>query len=222
MGRRRSKSDSSMLVKEFNFEELADDVQLDAIEKIRQSDNYLWDNWYEFVIQSYKEDLNANGYNDVEISFSGFWSQGDGASFTAKSVDIGHFLEKWKNDYGFLKWVVDSNFSYFECIVERISHHYSHENTCKIDWEESGFVWEEADLYLSDFKIKTLEALGGEKYILEKFDQLGESIEKDRKDWCRKIYKALEDEYEYLMTNEAIIEYIEGNALTFDEFGDLI
>ena len=44
-------------------------------------------NWYSDVLDIWKDALAQIGFEDAEISFSGFWSQGDGASFTA-TVDL--------------------------------------------------------------------------------------------------------------------------------------
>lgn len=38
--------------------------------------------WYEFLLDDFKRDLKKLGFSDIEINFSGFSSQGDGASFT--------------------------------------------------------------------------------------------------------------------------------------------
>ena len=41
------------------------------------------DHWYECVIEDWKAKLKRKGFHEAEIVFSGFGSQGDGASFTA-------------------------------------------------------------------------------------------------------------------------------------------
>lgn len=45
------------------------------------------DDWYEWVTDEWKEKLEALGFRNPEIQFSGFGSQGDGASFTADAVE---------------------------------------------------------------------------------------------------------------------------------------
>jgi hypothetical protein len=51
--------------------------------------------WSEFTLDDWKETLTEMGFgydkDSVDISFSGFWSQGDGASFTCKSFDFPKF-----------------------------------------------------------------------------------------------------------------------------------
>jgi hypothetical protein len=40
--------------------------------------------WWDSVYETFKEDMNLLGYSVEDITFSGFWSQGDGASFTGR------------------------------------------------------------------------------------------------------------------------------------------
>ncbi len=40
--------------------------------------------WYESCYAYYTQKLRSLGFYDIKFEFSGFWSQGDGASFTAK------------------------------------------------------------------------------------------------------------------------------------------
>jgi hypothetical protein len=40
--------------------------------------------WEDGVTEGFKEDMEEIGISDIDISYSGFWSQGDGASFTSE------------------------------------------------------------------------------------------------------------------------------------------
>jgi len=40
------------------------------------------------------------------------------------------------------------------------------------------------------------------------------------KDLCKEIYRSLENEYEYLTSNDCIKEYLENNDYEFDEYGN--
>lgn len=40
--------------------------------------------WYEYTYEYYENKLEKLGFTNIDFEFSGFWSQGDGASFTAK------------------------------------------------------------------------------------------------------------------------------------------
>lgn len=44
--------------------------------------------WYEHIYEEWKAELESMGFGDPDINFSGFSSQGDGASFTCTSFDF--------------------------------------------------------------------------------------------------------------------------------------
>jgi 8-oxo-dGTP pyrophosphatase MutT (NUDIX family) len=71
-------------------------LQPDAQEAARQwwKDANEQDNWWsESTIAEWKWLLDQKGFLGVEIAFSGFWSQGDGASFEAKRFDAAQFFK---------------------------------------------------------------------------------------------------------------------------------
>lgn len=66
------------------------------------SDNRKWeivrsnisDDWHDDLIQVFEDELQESGFNQSTISYSGFGSQGDGASFTCGDIDIQLFISK--------------------------------------------------------------------------------------------------------------------------------
>lgn len=60
-----------------------------------------------------------------------------------------------------------------------------------------------------------------ERTVRIDFEYLESEIEDWRIDKCHEIYNALEEEYEYLISDEQIIERIEANDYDFDENGRL-
>ena len=70
--------------------ELPENIQKKVLEEYR---DWTTDHdWWDYIYENWIEKLGGLGFNDVEISFSGFWSQGDGASFTAKSIDVAKYI----------------------------------------------------------------------------------------------------------------------------------
>ena len=67
----------------YKFDELSDEAKEKVLEKHRDI-NVDDSHWYEFTMEMWKEKLKEAGFDDAEIHFSGFWSQGDGACFDAK------------------------------------------------------------------------------------------------------------------------------------------
>lgn len=117
----------------FTFDELSETAKQNAIKQ-------LWDinidyEWYECTIEEFKDQLYFAGFSNIKIDFSGFYSQGDGLSFTGdfnnkninKKADI--YYQSIKD---FLQYI-EHKHCYFN--IERISSRYSHENTVYSDNE---------------------------------------------------------------------------------------
>lgn len=183
----------------FKFDELSDDAKKKALES-QQHCNVDDSWWYEGVYDMWEEKLEKMGFSDVKINFSGFWSQGDGASFTAE-ID----LEKWikVKKYG-RKFASLLNYcrknGYSQAIVKRISYHYSHENTVLAYLE-----WEQDMGKKVEFQMEECQTL------------LTECV----RNLSKQIYKDLEKEYEYFTSDECVKDTIKSNGWTFDESGHL-
>lgn len=70
------------------FKELSDDRKWEIVS------NHISDDWHDDLIQVFEDELQESGFNQSTISYSGFWSQGDGASFTCDDIDIQLFISK--------------------------------------------------------------------------------------------------------------------------------
>lgn len=143
---------------------------------------------------------------DPDISFSGFSSQGDGASFRATyrynkgarlSTHIGGVSDSTKELFRIEKALREIQKRYFYTITARIttSGRYSHEYGMDAEFEVHG----------------------GDRYL--KTDDENDMLELFR-DFARWIYRQLEAEYEYRQSAEAVDEDIEANEYTFDEEGN--
>lgn len=162
------------------FDELSESAKQNAIKQ-------LWDinvdyEWYDYLIDEFKDQLHFAGFSDVDIRFSGFYSQGDGLSFTGRfnNKDINKNADIYYQSIKDFLQYIEHKHCYFS--IDRISSRYSHENTVTSDNE----------------------------YCLE---------------YCRSImqefYRALQQEYEYLTSESAIIETIKCNNYYFTEDGEL-
>jgi hypothetical protein len=141
------------------------------------------------------EDLQKLGYYNVEISFSGFYSQGDGASFTG-SLDVNEWIKV--NTAGKYKRIKDICFS---CVIKRDRwNNYVHWNTTSVYLEGDTSHKNCPNI---DNLINELEA-----DILAQHQELNKDI-----------YKRLENDYKYLTSEAAIIETIEANEYYFTKEG---
>ena len=188
----------------YSFDELSPEAQQKAIETVRG-----WDDLFESDEQFILEDFATQNphITDMDISYSGFWSQGDGASFTG-SIDgdwlIDFFAENVNDE---LKTILrEVEVSFF-----RHSHRYAHWNTVSSELDDSDMVWadhiEEND---------TLRDRMVENYL----EDMIQAIEEYRIDLCHDIYNALEKAYDDCHSDENIAELIRANEYLFDEYGD--
>ncbi len=82
------------------FENCSAEVQAKILEKIRYSDiEHL--EWYEDTIGDITCALELASFNDIEVNFSGFGSQGGGAQFTGYYIFEGKKLNKVKKEYSY-------------------------------------------------------------------------------------------------------------------------
>ena len=93
-------------------------------------------NWYECDLLNFIEDSKKEGFyiTQDDIQFSGFCSQGDGASFTGV-VDLLEYLTKSKllTSYRSLVKEIRSGWMNDEATISRSHSNYLHENTCSVD-----------------------------------------------------------------------------------------
>lgn len=203
-----------------------------ALERARQ---YLRDaitegTWYDYPYDLWTQALEQVGFPDAEISFSGFWCQGDGASFTCKRVNVPKLVEFFARPIepqnriepdesgkeNFLPYVVHKlggkpttdEFrrlamiaDYLTCEVVRTNTYYSHENTCHL----------RVEMYLGNRDYPKLGRL------LDEFEKTGEEL---RYKLSRVIYGELDAEYEGLTENESLEDFAEVNDCTFTLAGE--
>lgn len=191
----------------YQFSELSDEAKEKAIETLRDI-NVDYPDWDDFMIDYWQDRLNKIGFENAKIRYSGFCSQGDGASFAA-DVNIEKLLSamvycatKYENARIF---ELVSLLRYKNAInihLSRGSSNYSHERTISVNVDidypyERGSFWPK---------------------IVEQFEN---ALDDFRIDLCSAIYKSLENEYNYLTSEEAIIETIEANKYDFLENGKI-
>lgn len=187
----------------YRLDELSSEAQERALEKNRDINAH--QDWHEFTIDKWKERLEELGFSNPDISFSGFSSQGDGASFTATI-----------NFHTLLNHLIMCNIDPALCDVAlrfaennqlsgsilRLDRHYSHEKTVVVSLELDYFhdprkIWRDKELELTN------------------------TVQIYAREIMRKIYKELEAEYEYLTSDEAVKESLIINEYDFTAEGDI-
>ena len=206
--------------------------------------------WWQDVYSRAKIEGEAKGFEIEDIRFSGFWSQGDGASWTGE-VRFDVWLE-WMldqpEDTPEHRWIGANRTAYMILCdlagegmlgsnlieVTRSGYHYVHENTTKpasIDYDALLDLREAEDLSEahaivvankdSIFYGASIKRLIQHMDLRGLFNDLDEKLKEDVQDFSRHIYKQLEAEYYSITDDEQLAEMAEANGWMFDEDGEL-
>lgn len=219
---------------EFTYEELSPKAKEKALEWWASTQDH---DWWDCTYEHAKEDGKEKGFDIEDIRFSGFWSQGDGASWTGR-VDLKQFLEHHlKEDhpdhhrYFVLQAIINEGIDYWierYVSIERTGYHYVHAETMReggisyssvsnLDEDDEERLQEEGPLQRANV-YQLWQGIDGDKLL----DNLCEWIIKEAKDFANKIYKDLEAEHDHLTSEESLIEGAYANGWRFDEDGRLV
>lgn len=154
------------IVPDMKYNELSDEIKEKVIKKhwTINIDNY---EWWDYIINNFQKELQDDyGFSNVKICFSGFASQGDGASFTGEITNFKQFCEKAE-----LTPLVK---------FKRNSTRYSHENTVSIDFEN-------LECQIEDWRIdkcrEIYEVLEKEYFHLTADEQIIETVNANNYDF---------------------------------------
>lgn len=191
----------------FNFNELTEQAKNNAIREFKNDNTYLDYDWYSSVFDDCKTMLEFIGFTDADIRFSGFWSQGDGASFTGNyqysKGSVKKLIEYAPNENALIKAakqlqeIQRKHFYKISGKIGRTSNFYSHENTVSfsVDYDS----------------VNTLQSVS----VIE--SDITEIVRRI----SQEIYSKLEKEYDYLMSDSTIIEHITLNDYRFTIDGEI-
>jgi hypothetical protein len=177
----------------FNFSELDDKQKSKVLDNLRYV-NVDYDSWYDSDKEDFTTILECLGYYDIKSYFTGFYSQGDGASFSAKFK-----VPKNKEFKERLKKLKDYAPTYFENTglendFLNLDFSYERENDITIcEVYQRGHYYHENTVYSDN-----------------------DSLQEFSRYMAARYYRDLENQYEYLTSDAAIIETIECNGYEFD------
>ena len=187
-----------------------DEWDKDTQETIREKHQYInteYHDWWEWTIEDFKTNMLEKYWCTVDdVQFTWFYSQWDGASFTW-FIDV----DKWAKERlkGFdlkmfnevrEKLLLEEWEDSIDSVeITRGTSRYVHENTCNVDI--SNFT------YCDNLTQRDEEVL----------EELRKDIEEWRVEMCHDLYRKLEEEQDYLMSEECLSETFEANEYLFDE-----
>jgi hypothetical protein len=212
------------------FEELDPRAKSNAISKYGDPP----DDWYEEVYAQYIGDkaVEAKGMFVDQIYYSGFYSQGDGASWTGRiNLDdfITHYVKPEHPDAGrymALLALMQEEWISVRALIYTTSFMYVHSGGMKIEGVD---VMADIDADDNDLVFRqgifqgagingVARAIGVESLI----NDLEEWVLKEARSLADEIYVALRDEYEAYTSEETFNELIYINGWRFDSKGNLL
>lgn len=181
--------------------------------------------WHDGLDDQIAADLEKVGFTAEDFQWSGFWSQGDGASFTGYVHDLLLFMATLEKDsdveFPNIRALIgvggDVSFN-----VQRRDRHYSHSMTVSCDVEFGGYedMFNHTTLYSDANDVRYLAACAMDRLVGAECDLLEEHGMKYLRGKMDEFYKMLQEEYEYLTSDEQVWEAIVACGLDEDEAED--
>jgi hypothetical protein len=220
--------------KAYSFEDLPEESKEKALEKNRDI-NVDYQDWHDPAIEGFEEDMKELGLEDVIVEYSGFYSQGDGASFTARVDDEEKFLRDAlgiTNSTEFLDMGDDEDTSKEDddlrqlmgdlrnigfdtreklkpedlyINIERISRSYSHENTIAASVEMEELDIEDDDRDWDKFR-----------------DEMESIVTEWARDKSQELYRSLEKDWDSLQSDEEVAETLIAGEYKFNLEGKIV
>jgi len=220
--------------KTYSFEDLPEESKKKALEKNRDI-NVEYQDWHDPVIEGFEEDMKELGLEDVIVEYSGFYSQGDGASFTARVDDEEKFLRDAlgiPNSTEFLDMGDDEDTSKQDddlrqlmgdlrnigydtreklkpedlyINIERISSRYHHENTIAASVEIEELDVEDDDRDWDKFR-----------------DEMESIVTEWARDKSQELYRTLEKDWDSLQSDEEVAETLIAGDYEFNLEGEIV
>lgn len=194
---------------------LPEDIQALILDEHRYWNTEYY-NWWCSVYSCFTEDMAKVGICVEEMYFSGFWNQGDGACFEGYVEDWELFLKS----VGYSDPLLIAHFK--ENARYKVKHfgRYYHENctlfTAEFPLPTNAYETEENFLHNYGTRDEVRDAVLIAVLSQYNGDDLKALFEETFKDHMRDLYRRLEEEYDYLTSDEAVLESLEASG-TLDE-----
>ena len=216
----------TMQIQVYEFSELPSNAQYHAIAEYGQPP----DDWHDEIIQRAKEEGPERGFNLNEVQFSGFHSQGDGASWTG-FVDLATFLvyHSKPEDADYAQYIVlaeliKDGWCEGHVVISRSAFYYNHSGTMRSDGIDDRLYYADEDSVmdkgiLEGANVQELaKSIDYEELLIELEEWLLGKAQK----YADGIYKQLREEYDSYTSEEYFKDLCDINGWRFDKRGILI
>lgn len=178
--------------------------------------------WWDGVYDNFKEDMKPRGFEVTDIFFRGFCCQGSYAAWTGV-VDCVVWCDKRYEETKEMRYMIAAAL-FHEVYAHRIDVR-SRGISSRLDDIEANELSDDAVLggtgwtprypLLDGMNVNTgLEAVD--------FYALHTEIQEDINATCSDLFKRLEEEYEYMTSDEYLAELCDGNDYLFNEEGEML
>lgn len=185
----------------------------------------------EYVIDNAKRDGEKRGFEIEDVSWSGFSSQGDGASWTGRVLldkFLNYHLKEDDPDYArytTLLLLAEDGWVDNYVHVQRKAFMYSHSGTMTIDQPYMGYVSAKDDATIGaecPLQGASVHDLYDGIDINNLLDDLYQWMLREAKEYADDIYKKLEHAYDDEMSDQHVSVMADANEWEFDETGKLV
>lgn len=164
--------------------------------------------WWEYTYDEFKIEMETKGITVADINFSGFYSQGDGASFTGR-IDMIQFLKVHELEQQFMGATFFAGQGELWAELQRGSSGYYHENSvgvCLLLDSYNNYDYED-----DSTRYQVYETM--QEVMDSEWKDLEEEVGSICRGYMQDLYSKLRDEYEYLTSDEVVWETIVANDL---------
>lgn len=162
--------------------------------------------WWEYTYDEFKIEMQTKGITVNDMNFTGFYSQGDGASFTGR-IDMIQFLKVHELEQRFMAATFFAGQGELYVDINRGSGRYYHENSVNFELTTDTYNNYEDD----SVRYQVYETMN--EVLDTEIKDLETEVEDICKGYMQDLYSKLRDEYESLTSREAIWDTIVANEL---------
>lgn len=168
--------------------------------------------WWDCIEENFKADMAVLGCDVGSIEFSLSYSQGDGAAFNG-SVDMAQFLEH----QGLKEKYLALWYDFRECDTHARVSTGRNSNYVRVNLDDYYLSTSTPQGVFSLLDQEAWDLLVCTQYDAEDWEKLVQEWAREK---CDELYRQLQDEHEYLTSEEEFIASCEANDITFEVEGE--
>jgi len=161
--------------------------------------------WWEYTYSEFKLDMQTKGITVNDMNFTGFYSQGDGASFTGR-IDMEQFLKVHDLEQQFMGATFFAGQGELWAEITRGSGRYCHEHSV-----EATLIDDTFNNFDDEVRFEVYTRM--EEVLNDEWQDLEEEVNKICRGYMQDLYRQLRDEHEALTSDEAVWETVVLNDL---------